>query len=109
MLLAAVAKVIGQPGPIWLCALPDLLGRGQKSVTLEQPFEPHSEVILKELLQPAFASTKYFGHVGNCLKALIGFDGNDDLVYKLDIGIWLGMLGSKQFYKLLDGRLVVKG
>ena len=50
MLLAAVAKVIGNRCPIWLVALADLLGRRQKLVTLKQPFEPNADVVPKELL-----------------------------------------------------------
>ena len=50
MLLAAVAKVIGNRCPIWLVARADLLGRRQKLVTLDQPFEPNADVVPKELL-----------------------------------------------------------
>ena len=50
MLLAAVAKVIGNRCPIWLVALADLLGGRQKLVTLEQPFEPNADVVPEELL-----------------------------------------------------------
>jgi hypothetical protein len=50
VLLAAVAKLIGNRCPIVLVALADALGRRQKPVPLEQPFEPYAEVALKELL-----------------------------------------------------------
>src|SRR6266536_3022190 len=109
MLLAAVAKVIGNRCPIWPVALANLFSRRQKPVTLEEPFEPNAEVVLKKLLQPAFASAKRFSHGYNCPEAFIGFDGSNDLVYELDIGIWLGMFRSNQFQELKDGRLVVKG
>src|SRR5690242_20280448 len=98
MLLAAVAKVIGNRCPIWLVALADLLGCRQKPVTLDQPFESNANIILKELLEPAFTSVKCFCHGCNCLETFIGFDGTNDLVDKLDIGIWLGMVCSDQFY-----------
>src|SRR5262249_44821442 len=50
MLLAAVAKVIGNRCPIWLLALAALVGRRQELVALEQPFEPNADVVPKELL-----------------------------------------------------------
>jgi hypothetical protein len=39
MLLAAVAKVIGNRCPIWLVVVADLFCGRQKPVTLQQPFE----------------------------------------------------------------------
>src|SRR6185436_3648913 len=103
MLLAAVAKVIGNRCPIWLVALADLFGRRQKFVTLEQPFEPNADVVPKKLLEPAFASAKRFGHGGNCLEAFIGFDGCNDLVDEFDSGIRLGMFRSNQLEELMNG------
>src|SRR5262245_49336935 len=47
MLLAAVAKVIGNRCPIRLLGFADLLGRRQKSVSLQQPFESDANVVLK--------------------------------------------------------------
>ena len=108
MLLAAVAKVIGQRCPIGLVARANLLSRCQKPVTLPQPFEPKADVVLKELLQPAFTSAERFCHSGNCLEGFIVLAGRNDLVYEIVIGIWLGLFHSNQFQELMNGRLIVK-
>src|SRR5258705_12889183 len=97
MLLAAVAQAIGNRCPVRIVCFTDELSCCQQPVTLEQPFEPNADVVLKELLQPAFASAKRFCHRCNRLEAFISFDGNNDLVDEFDIGIWLGMFRSKQF------------
>src|SRR3712207_3879717 len=107
MLLAAVTKVIGKPCPIWLVARANLLGRRQKLVTLEQPFEPNADVVSKELLEPALASRKGFCDSCNCLEAFIGFDSSNDLVYKFNIGVWLGMFRSHELDEFVDNSLII--
>src|SRR4051794_23080156 len=78
-------------------------------MTLEQPFEAHSHIVSKELLQPTLALSKGGGYRSHGAQRFVALDGRDDVIEAVDVRVGLRLLSSQQIDERVDCSRIIEG
>jgi hypothetical protein len=107
MLLAGIAQVVGDAGPVGGVAVAYLGGGGEQALALQQPFKADAEIIAEGLLQPAITFAECLGDRRHGGEVLVGFDGGNDVVDEGDRPV--GRRRGQACHDGRDGCIVIKG